>query len=197
MDPVEVNGLEKIVVSDENGKRKLSYKRKKAKFFGKCKEIIKAEPQNFKQDAIRWISLVLYSSLYEGNRPGNKQRKREDELGLPHGTFTKYSSREGYFLFQGFEYLGVFEGLNPLLDLIPGVKELRSVDAALGIGYFVQAAISGSYNIFRYYHAKSTGKGLPAISGYSAFVNLLDLTFTKLKQLHKEIKTETDYLLGP
>jgi len=127
---------------------------------------IRGEAHTWQSKIAKEVGLSLYASFYGGTLGNDRQEQKENNLGLPAGTLTRYSSTRGYFIFTGLEYAGVFEALMPLLDLIPGVSELRSVDNAVGIGFIASAGISALYNWGVRYPRSKKGKRMRPFSLY-------------------------------
>jgi hypothetical protein len=174
-----------------NNGRKSSFKRKYAQTLIQWKNIIRDNHENktFYEKVTREVALSLFSSFYAGNLTPKRQKYWENKLGVAPGTFTRYSATRGFAIFTGLEYLGAFQVVSPLLDLIPGATELKSIDNLVNYGFLLSVAVSAPINLLiRYPLSKFKGKHIPPPSLYAVGANLADVAGRGIAWGYRNVK---------
>ncbi len=193
-------------ILQSNGKS-ISEKSALEKRFHKIADFgLRAFQEDSNHKIIREIGLSLFSSFYGGSVLPHDQENIENKLGLKPGTLTRYSATRGQVLFLGLEYVGAFHFLEPIINLIPYINDLNNSVDGIENGYLINAAVSVSFNTWRYISSKYKGKRIPAISLYTLgvlgaqkFVEGISWAYKQVKAPIKEklgeVKEEADWLL--
>lgn len=195
MDPNRYGFLEKKTLSPENGKPKRSkFKRARIKTLLWCANAIRenGEEKSIYQKITREVALSLFSTFYGGTLLPKRQEHWEKKLGVDPGTFTRYNATRGQVIFTGLEYFGVFKVFSPLIDLIPGAAELKSIDSVTNYAFWASTIFSTVYNLGVRYPLSLRGKRSPPLSLYAGFTNSMDLIGRGIsygvKQISGEVK---------